>query len=810
MPRFPSAAYALSGACALVFQVVWYHAFTEQFGASGTTFLVVLCAFIGGLGLGAVSSPRVYAAVERRFGGRGLANYGRTELAVAGASVALFGLTRLEPAGLLGHFPYRLRTIEGVTFWAPAVAGVAAKLLLAILAVGVPCFLMGLTFPYLCSLYPDDPRLPSRLYAANTLGASLAVLATEFRGLLAFGYLGCFAVACAGALALGAWFSRVPGTTAGRSGVERPAVAPDPPLSLFPGVLSGFLCGGLQALVYVLVKFLVGPSRGTFALLAFFSILGIWLASTYVHRVAPDRRVLAGAAWLGLAWCVAVWTVEPALSEALVAWGASGTFASPWIAAHVTTFLVTGLLIFVPYTAWSLLLPDLCDRQQARGASLSRTYGLNTLAFLAGVLLFGWALQYVHVFYAARVFALAATAGLTLLTIAPREGPVGARRAVPVGLLAALALAWVPRSLEMRLVGGGQAEGYRGGPWRSTPQHLFWVRPNADGGLALMFDGHSMSGTSAAGQAYMRSMAHLPMLLHAGPENVLLICFGVGITADAIRMHDTVTHVDVVDLNPTVFAMNRNFAADNGNVLADPRLRLIGDDGRQYLKVTDARYDFVTMEPPPPLQPGISRLYSLEFYEAVRGRLRPGGIVSQWLPEQQMDRQGVDLIISTFVGAFPHSFLFVGYGRNLILVGSDAPFGFGRLEARLGREPRVRAVLEGYGLGSAPALLSTILRPEGSMRRTWGRGPVIRDGFASLDVLQVSNPVQSLHPRSTWRALKPELHYDRDALLAAVRAAAPDALAEVERNLADPRRLARTVPPWYSGPGEPGAKEEPR
>ncbi|HEX2758089.1 MAG TPA: hypothetical protein VHP60_06290, partial [Thermoanaerobaculia bacterium] len=56
-------AYALSGACALVYQVVWMHAFTERFGASGTTFLVVLCAFIGGLGLGAVLSKRTYAAL---------------------------------------------------------------------------------------------------------------------------------------------------------------------------------------------------------------------------------------------------------------------------------------------------------------------------------------------------------------------------------------------------------------------------------------------------------------------------------------------------------------------------------------------------------------------------------------------------------------------------------------------------------------------------------------------------------------------------------------------------------------------------
>jgi spermidine synthase len=94
-PRGIAAAYTLSGACALVYQVVWTHAFTERFGASGTTFLVVLCAFIGGLGLGAVLSKRTYAALEKRFGGRGLRNYGRTEIAIAVSSVVLLALTKM-------------------------------------------------------------------------------------------------------------------------------------------------------------------------------------------------------------------------------------------------------------------------------------------------------------------------------------------------------------------------------------------------------------------------------------------------------------------------------------------------------------------------------------------------------------------------------------------------------------------------------------------------------------------------------------------------------------------------------------------
>ncbi len=799
-PRSIVGAYAVSGGCALVYQVVWNHAFTERFGASGTTFLLVLCAFIGGLGLGAVLSKRVYGAFDRRFPGRGLRAYGYTEVAIAVSSVGLYAATRASVGVRAGG--YRAVLEEGLTIFTPSVFARSLELGLAVAAVGGPCFLMGLTFPYLCSLFPRDARLPSRLYAANTLGASVAVLATEFWGFVVLGYLGCFALAVAGTLAVGIWFSIRPSSPpAGVEAAPAASAAAGRPLDLTPALLSGFLCGGLQALCYVFVRLLVGPSRATFALLAFFSIFGIWLAAAFVHRVRVSRVFLVLCAWLGLLWCVVLWFREPVLSGAVVRWAAwSGTFRSPEAAAVAASLLITGGLIFVPYLLWSLLLPWLCDLQQARGENLSRTYGFNTLSFLAGVLVFGWALPFVNPFFSARVFAASAAAGLVLLSLS--EPQRGARRRVLAAVAAALAagLLVTPRTLEMRLIGGGQAEGYRGGPWRSTPQHLFWVRENADRSRSLMFDGHSMSASTPSGQIYMRAMAHVPLLLHPDPRRVLLICFGVGMTADAIRTHATVERVDVVDLNPSVYSLNRWFAPWNGSVLSDPRLRLYADDGRQFLEAAADSWDFVTMEPPPPLQPGISRLYSLEFYDAVKRHLRPGGIASQWLPESQMDDRGVDLVIATFVKSFRHALLFVGVGRELVLVGGDAPFGFAGLAARLAAEPAARAALANWGLDSPGAILATILRTDESLRRGWPSGPFIRDGFASLDALQISSPVQSNFRGGTWEAFKPRLVYDVPEVVATLRREAPEEAAEVERRLSRPSALPPTVPPVYLRP----------
>ena len=378
------AAYALSGACALVYQVVWNHAFTERFGASGTTFLVVLCAFIGGLGLGAISSRRAYAAFERRFGGRGLRNYGRTELAIAATSVVFFALTKVRIGVRAGG--YRPVAAEGLTLFTPTLFAQGLELLLAILAVGVPCFLMGLTFPYLCSLFPEDARLPSRPYAANTFGASVAVLATEFVGFVALGYLGCFAVAVAGTLAIGLRFARVaegPAETPDVADVGAAgAVTPAPvaaPLDLTPALLGGFLCGGLQALCYVFVKLLVGPSapRSRSSRSSPSSASGSPRRSCTACVGRRSSRWPGGSASRGAS---PRGSAEPDVSGAVVRWAAwSGRSPRP-SPPRPRPAPRHGRPRLVPYALWSLFLPWLCDRQQERARTCpGRTAGTRWL-----------------------------------------------------------------------------------------------------------------------------------------------------------------------------------------------------------------------------------------------------------------------------------------------------------------------------------------------------------------------------------------------------------------------------------------------
>ena len=97
------------------------------------------------------------------------------------------------------------------------------------------------------------------------------------------------------------------------------------------------------------------------------------------------------------------------------------------------------------------------------------------------------------------------------------------------------------------------------------------------------------------------------------------------------------------------------------------------DDGRRYLERTSGQYDVITIDPPPPVEAaGSSLLYSKEFYDIIRRRLRSGGILQQWLP-------GGDAVVHASVArALKESFPYVrvfhsveGWGYHFLA--SDRP-----------------------------------------------------------------------------------------------------------------------------------------
>jgi spermidine synthase len=132
-----------------------------------------------------------------------------------------------------------------------------------------------------------------------------------------------------------------------------------------------------------------------------------------------------------------------------------------------------------------------------------------------------------------------------------------------------------------------------------------------------------------------KMMAHLPLAsLGRPPRHVLVICFGMGTSfRSAYSWGMDVTAVDLVPSVPEFFAF---FHADGAEVLRSPRATVVIDDGRRFLERTRELFDAIVIDPPPPVAAaGSSLLYSEEFYRVAARRLRPGGILQQWMPRAE-------------------------------------------------------------------------------------------------------------------------------------------------------------------------------
>jgi hypothetical protein len=224
-----------------------------------------------------------------------------------------------------------------------------------------------------------------------------------------------------------------------------------------------------------------------------------------------------------------------------------------------------------------------------------------------------------------------------------------------------------------------------------------------------------MSATNPYGQRYMRLFAYLPLAFRPQSEDVLLISYGCGVTADAFLHGSHVKRMDVVDISKEVFALADFYSSISySNPLRDPRVRAVVQDGRFFLQASPRQYDIISGEPPPPKVAGSVNLYTEQFFSLMNSRLKEGGIASFWLPINQLKVEEAKAILRAFHNAFPNSSVWAGPNQDWIMMGIKGP---GRSVSeeeirRLWREPATGADLSRIGI-EVPQQLGALFLMDG-------------------------------------------------------------------------------------------------
>jgi spermidine synthase len=162
-------------------------------------------------------------------------------------------------------------------------------------------------------------------------------------------------------------------------------------------------------------------------------------------------------------------------------------------------------------------------------------------------------------------------------------------------------------------------------------------------------DGRGAAGTHTL--LWNLYLGHLPMLLHDDPQEVLHVCFGSGNSLMALTRHEP-ERIDMAELSPHVRETAKYFWT-NEDVVNHPSVNLVIEDGRNFVLGTEQSYDVVSLEPPNIFSAGVVNLYTQEFYELVLSRMKPGGIMLQWLPTDQLTESDRGHLIRAFTEAFP-------------------------------------------------------------------------------------------------------------------------------------------------------------
>ncbi len=739
-----------SGCAALIYEVVWLQLLQLVLGLNSLALGILLAVYMGGMCLGSLLLPhwvgphrhplRVYALLEAGIGTAGL----------------------LIPVAVPWISNYYTQSVGH------GLSDIVLRALAAALCLLPPTMCMGATLPAMARWVRMSPEGVSWLgffYGGNLAGAVLGCLLAGFYLLRVHDVMmATWVAASLNALVatLGLYLaSRNP--TAGQSEVlpAREPITRGNALVYLAIAGSGLTALGAEVVWTRLLSLLLGGTVYTFSIiLAVFLVglgIGSGLGSIISRRAVAPRLVLA---LCQLSLCAATAWAAYVINQSLPYWPVNPSLSkSPWITFQLD--MVRCLWpIFPAACLWGasfpLALAASASPGQDSGKLVGRVYAANTVGAILGALVFSLVLvptigtqgaQRCLVGFSAA-FAALLLPFLWQCSSASTGGDASmgqvSRPVILVLILASIALPiWLIRGITPP-PWGVVAFGRQMATWeeRIAPKLVTeWEVPYDDclPDIFCTYMGEGLNGSVAvtewnsgirsfhsAGKVQassdmrdmrlQRMLGHLSALVHAKPESVLVVACGAGVTAGSFVVHPEVKRIVICDIEPLVpkFVAPK-FAVENYNVVKDPRTQVVIDDGRHFIRTTREKFDIITSDPIDPWVKGCAALNTIEYYQMCKDHLKPGGVMSLWMPLYESNPEASKSLIATFFKVFPNGIIWSnddnreGYDAVLLGQADPAPLDVDRLHDRLSRQDheRVRQSLDEVGFRSLVSLFAT-------------------------------------------------------------------------------------------------------
>jgi spermidine synthase len=738
--------FVLSGTSGLMYQIAWIKVLSLTFGVTIYAVSIVVAAFMGGLALGSFVGGRVADRLP----------YPVIWYALVELAIALLGMRSVDgldwvQSVYLANYP---RDAEQAVLQV-----VAMRFALAAVVVIIPTTLMGATLPLMVrgslAFSREVGARVSWLYASNTAGAIIGTLVAGFFLIGAIGVRSTIGVAAYlnAAAAATALIIGLLTVLAGRRGDATEAEYPErtngaaalaPSSMVRAVVIATFAVQGFASLAYEVIwtrvfGVLLDGTTYAFSIVLAVVLLGIALGSAlispFLHRHINWLRAYAllqaGVALFGFMGVFAIariYGISSRLSELPAVGPEIGEFGWAWMAAAAGVVILPVMLLLgasFPVAA-RIVVPS----HGGTGRWLGLLYAGNT----AGAILGAWIAGFFLLPSLGSQRAIELIAGINGLLAVALALSSGHGRALPATLAAGVGVAYVslfanlvPNMYERMLAGRfpGTEMVWVGEGMEST---VTIVRHLDNGQQDMYFNGQSQASDSPSVLWFHRLLGHLPMALNRNPQDVLIVGVGGGATASALASHQP-QRLDIVELSEIAMEGTRYYQHVNGNILDFPQVHIRIDDARNYLLLTDRKYDVVTADAIHPRSAGTSLLYSYDYFAHINRALRPGGMMAQWLKDDGSfpdNDQMRHLITRTFAAAFPYVTMWV---NGSLLIGSNEPINpnDGSIETHWNERGLQRFFDDQLGLESPDAVKNLFLLNDKQVREWAGEGPLMTD-----------------------------------------------------------------------------------
>lgn len=750
--------FFISGISGLIYEVVWNRLLGLVFGNTVFATSTVLTAYMSGLALGSYLSG-IYADRIKRT----LRAYAYLEIGIGAYCIFIPFLINM-----MGEIYIPIQRSLELSFFSFSLI----RFIFCFFILLIPTTLMGATLPIFSRFYVESEERfghgVGQIYAINTLGAFLGTILSGFVMIAYLGVRNSINVAFLGNITAAIICLLIDGKIyqterdQSRKNIPRKKQSKTVSKELSNSIqnnkkiqiskqrielialMIGFGISGYAALVYevawtrVLVM-VIGSSVYAFSIMLATFLLGIGVGSLIFSIIAKRKEINI------------FWFAVTELTIGIIVIAMLPLFQ--WLPLYfvnlfdilvrnhalleVTKFLVCASMMIVPTVLLGMLFPmvtQICTKNHSElGHKIGTLYSINTLGNIGGAFMAGFILipnigiqnsimlaALLNVAVGSIVFLLGQGIGFKYkLVTSFASAFVGILLAVLIPswdkmVISSGSGAYAPMYAELK--GNERIQSIYGAEeellyYKEGLNSTITVRRRESGTVVMAVDGKV--DASNTGDMYTQLMlAHLPLLLKPNAQNALVIGLGSGVTLGATAQHE-LNEIDCVEIEPAVVEAVEFFKDVNRNVLNDPRVKMIVNDARNYLAVTDKRYDVIISEPSNLWLAGIANLFSSDFYKICRKKLNPGGIICQWSHIYYMSPKDLKIVVNTFRSVFPNMSIWFTSTGDILMIGSAEELIIDYLElAKHYNIQGVREDLQRLSIREPLAILSCYLLDE--------------------------------------------------------------------------------------------------